>query len=66
MFDLPEQDFAALGHTITFHSHPGFLDRIELKDSEIGQSVLLLMTISLAYAALQMALTAIQVLQIAR
>lgn len=43
LFDLPEQDLAALG-VIRYQvdSHPGFPDRIELKDADIGESVLLL------------------------
>ncbi len=43
LFDLPEQDLAALG-VIRYRvdSQPGFPDRIELKDAEIGESVLLL------------------------
>ncbi|WP_277963578.1 DUF1203 domain-containing protein [Pseudomonas sp. RIT-To-2] len=43
MFYLPERDLAALG-VIRYQvdSYPGFPDRIELKDAEIGETVLLL------------------------
>jgi hypothetical protein len=43
LFGLPDQALAALGvkrHQVD--SDPGFPDRIELKDAQIGQSVLLL------------------------
>lgn len=43
LFGLPDQALAALGvKRYQADSNPGFPDRIELKDAEIGQSVLLL------------------------
>ena len=43
LFGRPEQDLAALG-VIRYRvdSKPGFPDRIEMKDAEVGQTVLLL------------------------
>jgi hypothetical protein len=43
LFGLPDQALAALGvKRYQVDSDPGFPDRIELKDAQIGQSVLLL------------------------
>jgi hypothetical protein len=43
LFGLPEQDLESLGmKRYIVDSHPGFPDRIEMKDAQLGQSVLLL------------------------
>ncbi|KRP58183.1 DUF1203 domain-containing protein [Pseudomonas trivialis] len=47
LFGLPDQDLASLGiKRYIVDSHPGFPDRIELKDAQPGQSVLLLNHVS--------------------
>lgn len=43
LFGLPDQDLAFFGmKRYIVNSNPGFPDRIEMKDAELGQSVLLL------------------------
>lgn len=43
LFGLPEQDLESLGmKRYIVGSNPGFPDRIEMKDAQLGQSVLLL------------------------
>ena len=43
LFGLPDQELASLGvKRYIVDSNPGFPDRIEMKDAELGQSVLLL------------------------
>lgn len=43
LFGLPDQDLASFGmKRYIVDSNPGFPDRIEMKDAELGQSVLLL------------------------
>jgi hypothetical protein len=43
LFGLPEQDLESLGmKRYIVDSNPGFPDRIEMKDAQLGQSVLLL------------------------
>ncbi len=43
LFGLPEQELASLGiKRYIVDSKPGFPDRIEMKDAELGQSMLLL------------------------
>ncbi len=43
LFGLPDQDLASLGmKRYIVDCNPGFPDRIEIKDAELGQSVLLL------------------------
>ncbi|HEX8544553.1 MAG TPA: DUF1203 domain-containing protein [Pseudomonas sp.] len=43
LFGLPDQELASLGiKRYIVDSKPGFPDRIEMKDAELGQSVLLL------------------------
>ena len=43
LFGLPDRDLASLGmKRYIVDSNPGFPDRIEIKDAELGQSVLLL------------------------
>lgn len=43
LFGLPDQDLASFGmKRYIVDSNPGFPDRIEMKDVELGQSVLLL------------------------
>ena len=43
LFGLPDQELASLGiKRYIVDSKPGFPDRIEIKDAELGQSVLLL------------------------
>ena len=43
LFGLPDQELASLGiKRYMVDSNPGFPDRIEIKDAELGQSVLLL------------------------
>lgn len=47
LFHLPDADLAAMGiHRFTVDKHPGFPDRIELRDADIGESVLLLNHVS--------------------
>lgn len=46
-FGLPDEELAALGiKRYRVDSYPGFPDRIEMKDADIGQSVLLLNHVS--------------------
>jgi hypothetical protein len=41
LFGLPEQELASLGiKRYIVDSKPGFPDRIEMKDAELGQSML--------------------------
>jgi hypothetical protein len=43
LYGLPDQDLASFGvKRYIVDSNPGFPDRIEMKDAELGQSVLLL------------------------
>jgi hypothetical protein len=43
LFGLPDRELASLGiKRYVVDSNPGFPDRIEMKDAELGQSVLLL------------------------
>ena len=43
LFGLPDQELASLGiKRCIVDSNPGFPDRIEMKDAQLGQSVLLL------------------------
>ncbi len=47
LFGLPDQELASLGvKRYIVDSNPGFPDRIEMKDAELGQSVLLLNHVS--------------------
>lgn len=47
LFGLPDDALAARGvRRYRVNSHPGFPDRIEMKDAEIGESVLLLNHVS--------------------
>lgn len=46
-FGLPDEELTALGiKRYRVDSHPGFPDRIEMKDADVGQSVLLLNHVS--------------------
>ena len=47
LFGLPDDELASCGiKRYRVDSHPGFPDRIEMKDAEIGESVLLLNHVS--------------------
>ncbi|MGU3307508.1 DUF1203 domain-containing protein [Pseudomonas sp. M5A4_2d] len=49
LFGLPDQELSSLGiKRYIVDSNPGFPDRIEMKDAELGQSVLLLNHVSQA------------------
>ena len=47
LFGLPDEELASRGiKRYCVDSHPGFPDRIEMKDAEVGESVLLLNHVS--------------------
>ena len=47
LFGLPDEELASRGiKRYRVDSHPGFPDRIEMKDAEVGESVLLLNHVS--------------------